>query len=381
MANDTTSGRIRLRGIQHPPEADIQNIRDLLQGYGSGGSLMKELIQNAEDAQAKHLDLILAPGYAGATHPLLRSPALCAVNDGEFEPRHREAIFRLGLGTKGADPRAIGRFGKGLKSVFGLCEAFFITARTNHQNGWNPGEPICDFFNPWNGWRHADWDDAFDGGTEAVFSHVAQEVAAFGADCPHWLAFWLPLRHPGQKNDVRGPVAWIHESSAKVLPGEDEMLGETLTADFKRLAPSLVTLRNLRRIRLIDARSGKRIITEWSVHPESDRCSEPGTMRETEYLTGTLILSNASVPAVNLEYVGYAGTLPEITVAGARARNGWPTVVDISESGSTADQKAKGEPHYATILTTQPASAGNLELRWSVFFLNIPGSKSFLFWV
>jgi hypothetical protein len=368
MANDTTSGRIRLRGIQHPPEADIQNIRDLLQGYGSGGSLMKELIQNAEDAQAKHLDLILAPGYAGATHPLLRSPALCAVNDGEFEPRHREAIFRLGLGTKGADPRAIGRFGKGLKSVFALCEAFFITARTNHQNGWNPGEPICDFFNPWNGWRHADWDDAFDGGTEAVFSHVAQEVAAFGADCPHWLAFWLPLRHPGQKNDVRGPVAWIHESSAKVLPGEDEMLGEALTADFKRLAPSLVTLRNLRRIRLIDARSGKRIITEWSVHPESDRCSEPGTMRETEYLTGTLILSNASVPAVNLEYVGYAGTLPEITVAGARARNGWPTVVDISESGSTADQKAKGEPHYATILTTQPASAGNLELRWSVFF-------------
>jgi hypothetical protein len=329
---------------------------------------MKELIQNAEDAEAQHLDFILSPGNAQAAHPLLRSPALCAVNDGKFEPKHRDAIFRLGLGTKGADPRAIGRFGKGLKSVFALCEAFFVLARTDHRNGWERNEPVCEFFNPWNGWHHADWDDVFDSATEAVFAHVAQEVAAFGEDCPHWLAFWLPLRHPAQQQDAKGPVAWIHETSADVLPGEDAQLGTTLAADFKKLAPSLVTLRNLRRIRLIDARAGNRRTTQWSVPSDSRRSSEPGRVREAEYLTGSMMLTDSDAPEVELTYAGYAGTLPESDVASARARHGWPTVVDMSDTGSSADQKAKGEPHYATILTAQPSPTGNVELRWSVFF-------------
>ena len=38
-------------GVDHPPDADIESIRDLLRGYGSAASILKELIQNAEDAQ------------------------------------------------------------------------------------------------------------------------------------------------------------------------------------------------------------------------------------------------------------------------------------------------------------------------------------------
>src|SRR5262245_48484847 len=153
----------RLRGVQHMPQADIQNIRDLLRGYGSETNLLKELIQNAEDAQAKHLDLILIPGDPEANHPLMRTSGLCVVNDGVFEPKHLQAIFRMGLGTKGADPRAIGRFGKGLKSVFAFCEAFFIAARVNRDrdNGWDRDE-VSEFFNPWYDWRHIDWDKTFD---------------------------------------------------------------------------------------------------------------------------------------------------------------------------------------------------------------------------
>lgn len=360
--------RSRLRGVQHLPQADIQNIRDLLRGYGSPGSLMKELIQNSEDAEAKHLDLILTPGDPQAIHPLLRNPALCAVNDGTFEPKHRDAIFRLGLGTKGADPRAIGRFGKGLKSVFAFCEAFFVAARTDHRNGWNPDELVCEFFNPWNGWRHQDWDDVFDSVTEKVFAQVAEEVAAFGMDCPHWLAFWLPLRHPAQQEDAKGPVAWIHEGSAEVLPGEDGQLGTTFASDFQNLASSLVTLRNLCRIRLIDARAQNQRTTEWSLSAASRRSSEPGRMRQPETLAGSIILTDSAAPEVTLTYNGYAGTLPESNVVAARSRHGWPTVVDISDAGSSADQKAKGEPHYTTILTAQPAATGSIELRWSVFF-------------
>ena len=359
---------MRLRGVQHPPEADIQNIRDLLRGYGSEGSLVKELIQNAEDAGAEHLDLIFVAGVPDAAHPLLRGPGLCAVNDGKFEPAHREAIFRLGLGTKGADPRAIGRFGKGLKSVFALCEAFFVAARADKSSGWSSNEEVCEFFNPWNGWRHADWDEAFDSESGAVFSHVAREVAAFGLDCPHWLAFWLPLRHPDQRSDSKGTVAWIHEGSRNMLPGEDSALGTTLDAEFRKLAPSLVTLRSLQRIRLIDASAGASKTTEWSLAPKSSRSSEPGAIRQAEHLTGSILLADSTGLQVEMKYAGYAGTLSESHVAEARAKHGWPTIVDISETGSSADQKAKGEPHYATILTTQPSETGQLEVRWSVFF-------------
>ena len=123
-------------GVRHLPEADIESIRDLLRGYGSARSILKELIQNAEDAQAGRLDLFLMPGDPESSHPLLRGPGLLAANDGDFCQEDRKAITQISLGTKGTAERAIGRFGKGLKSVFAWCEAFFIVARTDPALGW-----------------------------------------------------------------------------------------------------------------------------------------------------------------------------------------------------------------------------------------------------
>jgi hypothetical protein len=45
--------------------------------------------------------------------------------------------------------------------VFTLCEAFFIVARVDQMHGWKESDEVCEFFNPWNGWHHADWDEAF----------------------------------------------------------------------------------------------------------------------------------------------------------------------------------------------------------------------------
>src|SRR5215470_6966459 len=123
----------RSGGVRHPPEADIESIRDLLRGYGSKLSILKELIQNAEDARASRMDLLYLPGDLSAPHALLRGSSLLVINDGEFTQEHRDAITQINLGTKGTEERAIGRFGKGLKSVFAWSEAFFIIARTDPQ--------------------------------------------------------------------------------------------------------------------------------------------------------------------------------------------------------------------------------------------------------
>ncbi len=367
MGNNSNGQRDRLRGVQHPPEADIQNIRELLRGYGSENGVLKELIQNAEDAEARHLDLILTPGDPAAANPLLRTSGLCAVNDGVFKTKDLQAIFRLGLGTKGIDPRAIGRFGKGLKTVFSLCEAFFVVARADREKGWERDE-VCEFFNPWHGWRHTDWDETFDSGIDEVFSYVSRSVVAFGEESPHWLAFWLPLRHPDHQRDDRGVVAWIHENTGGMLPSMNAQLGDALAVELNNLAPSLVTLRHLQRIRLIDDSGGEHKETEWFRVEGSDRVTEPGGVREPELLKGAMIVQNPVGQQVIMKYTGYAGTLPERFIAQTKANNGWPNIVDMTESASSADQKAKGEPHFATILTATPDEKGKLEVRWSVFF-------------
>ena len=46
--------------------------------------ILKELIQNAEDSSARAVDFAWSAGIGDAAHPLLRGPALIAVNDGPF---------------------------------------------------------------------------------------------------------------------------------------------------------------------------------------------------------------------------------------------------------------------------------------------------------
>src|SRR4051794_24200051 len=80
--------------------------------YKSGFPVLKELIQNADDAGAKTLRL----GYAPATpapdgHPLLSGPALFAVNDGSFDEDDDRAILQFGISSKSDDAATIGKFG------------------------------------------------------------------------------------------------------------------------------------------------------------------------------------------------------------------------------------------------------------------------------
>src|SRR5438270_30169 len=86
--------------VRHPPEADIESIRDLLRGYESSLAILKELVQNAEDAGATRMDVLLVPGDIDSPLSLLRGPGLLVANDGAFIEEHRDAISQISLGTK-----------------------------------------------------------------------------------------------------------------------------------------------------------------------------------------------------------------------------------------------------------------------------------------
>src|SRR5438270_8049821 len=104
------------KGLRHDPLADIELIRQNLKDrYSEGFPILKELVQNAEDANAEgahaqRLEFAWSDGIAGARHPLLDGPALITINDGPFTNSDRDAIRKMGLSDKLRAGVSIGKF-------------------------------------------------------------------------------------------------------------------------------------------------------------------------------------------------------------------------------------------------------------------------------
>ena len=147
------------------------NLRDR---YPDNFSILKELLQNADDAGAKEVQFGLSTGLPRANHSLLQGPGLFLLNDGPFTHRDYKAIRSFGLNSKAEDHYTIGKFGLGMKSAFHLCEAFFFRAASD-------GYRCEEVLNPWSGPRegsaeslHTDWDRVEDGD----FRLIGEEVAS-----------------------------------------------------------------------------------------------------------------------------------------------------------------------------------------------------------
>jgi hypothetical protein len=121
------------KNFGEPWEGKIERIRENLREgrYALEDGILpivKELVQNAEDARAGRLLIAWNEGLQEARHRLLRGPALLAINDGGFDTANSRAIREMGLSSKAADSSSIGKFGLGMKSVFHIGEAFFFVA-------------------------------------------------------------------------------------------------------------------------------------------------------------------------------------------------------------------------------------------------------------
>ena len=94
-------------------------LSDVYKDAGDGRTLLRELVQNADDAGAERLVFgVWSRGWSQAENGLLRGPALLVANDGPFPAKHRNALHLALGGSKADDTGKVGRFGVGLKSVF-----------------------------------------------------------------------------------------------------------------------------------------------------------------------------------------------------------------------------------------------------------------------
>ncbi|XP_028319754.1 sacsin isoform X2 [Gouania willdenowi] len=107
-------------------------IKSILNAYPSEKEMLKELLQNADDAKATEIYFVFDP----RTHPTdrifddkwipMQGPALCVYNNQPFTEDDVKGIQNLGRGTKKANPGKTGQYGIGFNSVYHItdCPSF-----------------------------------------------------------------------------------------------------------------------------------------------------------------------------------------------------------------------------------------------------------------
>ncbi len=181
---------------EHHPLGDIEYLREnLLKNYKSGFPVLKELVQNAEDAGSTHFDFGWLEGIPNAEHPLLRTPALFIVDDGKFTNENARSIrYIIGGSNKPKEQDSIGKFGLGLKSIFHLCEAFFYIGPEIE----NAQSKRADIFNPWEDrdgdLYHPEWGRFTPSDCEKV-KETLHQILELPEYQTQWFILWIPLRH------------------------------------------------------------------------------------------------------------------------------------------------------------------------------------------
>ena len=117
---------------QHEPLT--QRLKNILEGYPVGDAILKELLQNADDARASELHFIYDKRDHATERVLsekwseLQGKALCVYNDRPFSQADIRGIQNLGRGSKRDDPALTGQYGIGFNAVYHLTDCpSFIT--------------------------------------------------------------------------------------------------------------------------------------------------------------------------------------------------------------------------------------------------------------
>ncbi|KAF7947521.1 hypothetical protein EAE96_008608 [Botrytis aclada] len=139
-----------------PAEFDLPQVQTILNAlknicrdYPAGGSVLRELLQNADDAQASEVKFFLDENNYGTDNlpPKLaqyQGPALLAYNNAEFKKEHFQSLSQVGNSLKMEDGSTTGKFGRGFNSVYNWTDSPSIVSGHHVQildphNSWSSG--------------------------------------------------------------------------------------------------------------------------------------------------------------------------------------------------------------------------------------------------
>jgi len=354
------------KGFWHSPIAYISQIKSLLQDrYQGGFPVLKEIIQNADDAKATHLDIGWSEGISSTSHPLLKGPALFFINDGKFESSDAKNITMMGLSSK-SGKTSIGKFGLGLKSVFHLCEAFFYLSSEDskfQQTGIR--FPASDILNPWSGDDehnyHGDWDDFDEDSKENVKSHLSIFLKT-----DHWFCLWIPLRKPDHCKGI-DPIV-------KEYPGiEGKPPKSIFLPDLEVRIANIFPM--LRHICTVEAWHSDGPPNRFNRHFCVNKQSGSKSVQYIDHsppiewpLNGQVTVENFDGRRNNLTFAGIEKLFSESVLSDLKRTPDWPTTPVPTDSGFE-DMPEQVEPHSAACFSCMPARGqiGKLTVSWAVF--------------
>ncbi|VDI11130.1 sacsin [Mytilus galloprovincialis] len=127
-SEDSSEDGPQYNAIKQPPL--INQLKKILDEYPDDGQILKEIIQNAEDAEASQMKILFderivntEDGTKGKRFKkYFKGPALCVYNNANFTKEDWEGIQMINSSVKEFDPVKIGRFGLGFKSVFHITD-------------------------------------------------------------------------------------------------------------------------------------------------------------------------------------------------------------------------------------------------------------------
>ncbi|MEE7506807.1 sacsin N-terminal ATP-binding-like domain-containing protein [Methylobacterium mesophilicum] len=333
----------------------VLSIRNNLQDrYKTRFSILKELLQNADDAGAASLSVDLRKGIAGAANPLLRGPGLLVVNDGRYTKQNEEGIRHASASSKTEEAGSAGRFGLGQKAVFHLCDAF-VVAPAGYGDGFVPF-----VVNPYHGIEKTrvttgPWEEIE---PDAALLHAQVDGAAFPGQ---YLALWLPLR----RNDLC-PSAGMAFVEAR-FDGEEarrRLMNElSRTSD---LATILAATRHLDRIDLrwdgasevSLVRSGGRL----SLLSEAEDGPSGAAAGEERSFGGNIALSTPS-GSQEIRFSGIEILSSDDRFRAIKANPDWPSTLTLENE--RVPEKAL--PHGAALLVRGAPAVPGLAIDWGVF--------------
>ena len=363
MAEDTT--RVG-RGISGGPLRELKAIQSLLKDvYSDPRTIIRELVQNADDAEATCVEfVVLQQGMPDATNSLLRGPALLVANNGPFSSTDADALHQAVGGSKEDDASKVGTFGLGLKSVFHICEAFAYVGAI----GSSRTEGVL---NPWIGTGdsdgdpiHPDW-DGLDGRDRRRLNRTAEELLDGLHD---GLLLWLPLRcaehlDRGEREGLLYGIKTDRIAPSDFHPwfsgGQTESLALSLAqcGHLLRIAATKASHFDEIRHREPIACVYRPADAKWVGRYRSD------DRHEVRPFAGTVYADDSQWHVTGAEAVGSAQLRRE------RAREDWPTV-PVWRDGRHRRVPQKGLAHAAlTVLhpvAEAPARLG-LRLRWAAY--------------
>lgn len=231
-----------------PPPLDLgedlcDRLRDLAERYPKGLGLVKEFLQNADDADAsflrviydrrQHLHLLPDPEMKVAL-----GPSLLFVNDRPFGPEDIKRIHRISDSGKVGDAGRTGRFGQGFNTSYSISDHPSLV--TNETAIWfDPQRRIQNGQRNAYAWKLSDVAVAWPGWLETF-----EPAGVTGDGKPfHGAAFRLPLRTPTE--------ALI----SRIRPGEPFLPEhfEAIVDEVARFGPALlVFLRSVLKLEILE---------------------------------------------------------------------------------------------------------------------------------